>query len=206
LAQPKSPEATRICQQDLNEVIAAFVQDKPTIERGLFDPEVVSEELTQLRMGKIIKERYPELADEDQEAIRQHAIAAINLTQEAKRVIAEGGSTETANTAFVDGVRKYTMDVRELDIDLIDHINPFGAAYAILAKTMSEESLRQVQAIISAKRVTMTMEEARELAKRALKFKNEKGRASITAADAWEKRMAEGVAFLQRMRTEAARG
>jgi hypothetical protein len=207
LAQPKSPEATRICQQDLNEVIAAFVQDKPTIERGLFDPEVVSEELTQLRMGKIIKERYPELADEDQEAIRQHAIAAINLTQEAKRVIAEGDSTATANTAFVDGVRKYTMDVRELDIDLIDHINPFGAAYAILAKTMSEESLRQVQAIISAKRVTMTIEEARELAKRALKFKHEKGRApSITAADAWEKRMAEGVAFLQRMRTEAARG
>ena len=207
LAQPKSPEATRICQQDLNEVIAAFVQDKPTIERGLFDTEVVSEELTQLRMGKIIKERYPELADEDQEAIRQHAIAAINLTQEAKRVIAEGGSTETANTAFVDGVRKYTLDVRELDIDLIDHINPFGAAYAILAKTMSEESLRQVQAIISAKRVTMTIEEARELAKRALKFKNEKGRApSITAADAWEKRMAEGVAFLQRLRREAARG
>ena len=207
LAQPKSPEATRICQQDLNEVIAAFVQDKPTIERGLFDPEVVSEELTQLRMGKIIKERYPELADEDQEAIRQHAIAAINLTQEAKRVSAEGGSTATANTAFVDGVRKYTMDVRDLDIDLIDHINPFGAAYAILAKTMSEESLRQVQAIISAKRVTMTIEEARELAKRALKFRNEKGRApSITAADAWEKRMAEGVAYLQRMRTEAARG
>jgi hypothetical protein len=64
-----------------------------------------------------------------------------------------------------------------------------------------------VQAIISAKRVTMTIEEARELAKRALKFRNEKGRApSITAADAWEKRMAEGVAFLQRMRTEAARG
>jgi len=207
LAQPKSEEATRICQQDLNEVIAAFVQDKPTIEQGLFNPEVVSEELTQLRMGKIIKERYPELAEEDQEAIRQHAIAAINLTQEAKKVIAGAGNTESANTAFVDGVRKYAMDVRELDIDLIDHINPFGAAYAILAKTMSEESLRQVQAIISAKRVTMTLEEARELAKRALKFKQEKGRTpSITAADAWEKRMAEGVAYLQRMRTEAARG
>jgi hypothetical protein len=99
------------------------------------------------------------------------------------------------------------MDVRELDIDLIDHINPFGAAYSILAKTMSEDSLRQVQAIISAKRVTMTVEEARELAKRALKFKQEKGRTpSITAVDAWEKRMAEGVAFLQRMRAEAARG
>ena len=36
------------------------------------------------------------------------------------------------------------MDVRELDIDLIDRINPFGEAYAILAKTMSEDSLKQV--------------------------------------------------------------
>jgi superfamily II DNA or RNA helicase len=74
LAEPKSQEATRICQQDLNEVIAAFVQDKTTLERGLFDEELVPEELTQVRMGKIIKEKYPELDDEDQEAVRQHAI------------------------------------------------------------------------------------------------------------------------------------
>ncbi|GLI94401.1 hypothetical protein LMG27198_33930 [Methylocystis echinoides] len=37
LAEPKSEEAVRICQQDLNEVIATFVQEKPTLERGLFD-------------------------------------------------------------------------------------------------------------------------------------------------------------------------
>jgi hypothetical protein len=29
------------------------------------------------------------------------------------------------------------MDVRDLDIDLIDRINPFGEAYAILAKAMN---------------------------------------------------------------------
>jgi hypothetical protein len=208
LAEPKSPEATRICQQDLNEVIAAFVQDKTSIERGLFDPELVPEELTQLRMGKIIRDRYPELDEADQEAVRQHAVAALTLTQKAKEALLGGAEDiQTANTAFVDGVRKYAMDVRDLDIDLIDRINPFGEAYAILAKTMSEESLKQVQAVINAKRVTMTIEEARDLAKRALKFKQERGRLpSITAADAWEKRMAEGVAFLARMRAEAARG
>ena len=44
-------------------------------------------------------------------------------------------------------------------------------------------------------------QEARELAKRALKFKQERGRLpSITSQDAWEKRMAEGVAFLKRSR------
>ncbi|MFM7609822.1 MAG: DEAD/DEAH box helicase, partial [Alphaproteobacteria bacterium] len=141
LAEPKSPEASRICQQDLNEVIAAFVQDKTSIEGGLFDPELVPEELTQLRMGKIIRDRYPELDEAEQEAVRQHAVAALTLTQKAKEALLGGAEdAQTANTAFVDGVRKYAMDVRDLDIDLIDRINPFGEAYAILAKTMSEES------------------------------------------------------------------
>jgi superfamily II DNA or RNA helicase len=210
LVAPKSEEAQRICQQDLNEVIAAFVQDKTTIERGLFDSELVPEELTQLRMGKIIKDKFPELDEEDQEAVRQHAVAALNLTQKAKEVAlagADGDGDAGPNTAFIEGVRKFAMDVRELDIDLIDRINPFGEAYAILAKTMSEESLKQVAAVIGAKRVNLTIEEARELAKRALKFKQERGRLpSITSLDAWEKRMAEGVAFLQRMKAEAARG
>jgi superfamily II DNA or RNA helicase len=210
LAEPKSEEATRICKQDLNEVIAAFVQDKTTIERGLFDQELVPEELTQLRMGKIIKDKYPELDAEDQEAVRQHAITALNLTQKAKEVALgdpEGDGEKNPNTAFIEGVRRFAMDVRDLDIDLIDRINPFGEAYAILAKAMTEDSLKRVAAIISGKRATLTMEEARELAHRALKFKQERGRLpSITSTDAWEKRMAEGVAFLARMKAEAARG
>ena len=213
LAEPKSKEASRICQEDLNEVIAAFVQDKTALEKGLFDGEhadgeTLAQDLTQVRMGKIIREKYPELDEDDQEAVRQHAIAALNLTQKAKEIAVEGDDTErSANTAFVDGVRKFAMDVRELDIDLIDRINPFSEAYAILAKTMSEASLKQVAAVISAKKVQLTPEEARDLAKRALKFKQERGRLpSITSPDAWEKRMAEGVAFLARMKAEAADG
>ena len=209
LAEPKSKEAERICQQDLNEVIAAFAQDKTAAERGLFDEELVPEELTQVRMGKIIKDKYPELDEEDQEAVRQHAIAALNLTQKAKEVALgnDDEETEKGNTALIDGVRKFAMDVRELDIDLIDRINPFAEAYAILAKTMSEESLKQVQAIISAKKVQLTPEEARDLARRAVKFKQERGRLpSITSPDAWERKMAEGVAFLARMKAEAANG
>ena len=208
LKEPKTQEAERICREDLNEVITAFVQDKTSIERGLFDEELVPEELTQVRMGKIIKDRYPELDEDDQEAVRQRAIAALNLTQEAKKAANETGDGEIkANTAFVEGVRKYVTDVRELDIDLIDRINPFSEAYAILSKTMNEDRLKQVKAIMSGKQVKLTAEEARDLAKRALKFKQERGRLpSITSQDAWEKKMAEGVAFLARMKAEAANG
>lgn len=212
LVEPKSADAQRICREDLNEVITAFVQDKPALERGLFDEETLPEELTQVRMGKIVKDKYPDLDEEDQEAIRQHAIAALNLTQKAKEIVNQSkehnSDTELAkNTAFVDGVRRFAMDVRDLDIDLIDHINPFKEAYAILAKSMSEESLKQVAAVISAKKVNLTPEEARDLAKRALKFKQERGRLpELNAQDPWEKRMAEGIAFLARMKAEAARG
>lgn len=205
LAEPKSEQAQRICKDDLNEVITAFVQDKHTVERGLFDEEAVPEELTQVRMGKIIKEKYPDLEDEDQEAIRQHAVAALNLIQKAKENTTAGGDdSPTANTALIDGIRKFAMDVRGLDIDLIDQINPFGEAYAILAKTMSEDRLKRIKEVIEAKKVSMSLDEARELAKRALKFKQEKDRLpSLSAADPWEKKMAEGIAFLQRVAKEA---
>lgn len=204
LATPKSEEATRICQEDLNEVIAAFVQDKTTIERGLFDEELVPEELTQVRMGKIVKDKFPHLDAEDQEAVRQHAVAALNLTQKAKEVAAGSAlGEEKGNTAFVDGVRKFAMDVKELDIDLIDRVNPFGEAYAILAKTMSEESLKQVAAAIAAKRTSLTPEEAKVIAKRAVEFKRERGRLpSISSSDAWEKHLAEGAAAFVRFKDE----
>ena len=162
-------------------------------------------------MGKIVKEKYPELDEADQEAIRQHAIAALNLTQQAKNELTEGGNEAGGdakpNTALIAGIRKFAMDVRELDIDLIDRINPFSEAYAILGKTMSEDSLKQVAAAISAKRTNLTPDEARELAMRALKFKQERGRLpELTASDPWEKRMAEGVALLARMKAEAQNG
>ena len=200
LKLPKSVEATRICREDLNEVIATFVQDKSVVERGVFDPDVVPEELTQLKMGKIIREKYPELSEHDQEAVRQQAIAAMTLTQQATAVLTSDDDGEIkANTAFIEGVRKFALSVTELDIDLIDRVNPFEAAIAVLAKSMDAKTLLQVQAVINAKKDKLTYEDARALAERALEFKRERGRLpSLTSQDAWERKMAEGIAFLQR--------
>ena len=103
----------------------------------------MNEELTVVRMGKIIKDKYPGLGEEDQEAVRQHAVAALNLTQQAKQIVLDGAGSNgqpSVNTALIDGVRKFAMDVRDLSINLTDSINPFAAAYAILAKSMSEKT------------------------------------------------------------------
>ena len=51
---------------------------------------------------------------------------------------------------------------------------------------------------------SLTEDEARELARRALQFKNERGRLpDITSADPWEQLMAQGVAALARYRSQA---
>ena len=208
LKKPETPEATRICKEDLNEVVTSFIQDKTALERGLFDQEnTLPEELTQLRMGKIIRDRYPELSPGDHEAIRQHAIAVMNITQQAKMALGEPGtqSSDTAlgSTALIDGVRKF-INVRELDIDLIDRINPFDAAYAILGKAMDAKSLQQIQAVIGGKKISIPEDEARELAMRAVQFKTERGRLpTVNSADPWEQRMAEGVAAFARFRAQA---
>ena len=212
LAEPKSKEAERICREDLNELVTAFVQDKPSLEKGLFaGDELVPEELTQVRMGKIIQQKFPNLDAEDREAVRQHAIAALNLVQQAKKALDEEdddgagptGRVETQNTALIDGVRKFALDMRELEIDLIDHINPFSEAYAILAKAMTEERLKLVAEAIASKRTNLTPEEAKDLAIRAFRFKKERGRLpAVTSQDPWEKRMAEGAAAFVRYKDE----
>ena len=208
LTSPKSEKAQRICKEDLNEVIAAFTQDKEAIGRGLFDEELVPQELTQIKMGKIIKDKYPDLDDEDSEAVRQHAIAALNLTQMAKETINNNEEfNQRANTALIDGIRKFAMDVRDLDVDWIDRINPFSEAYAILSKAMTEKSLKAMASVISGKKSSMTIEEARDFARRALQFKKERDRLpDIKSADPWERRMAEGIAFLARVKSEEKNG
>jgi superfamily II DNA or RNA helicase len=208
LAEPKSDEAKRIIQEDLNELIAAVVQDKPTIEHGIFDRDMMPQEITQVQVGKIVRERHPDLAEEDQEAIRQRVVAAMAFAQNAQQAAArepneEGYQTERLNTAFVDGVRRFAMNVKELDIDLIDSINPFGEAYAILSKAMTEERLREIHAVVEARRIAITPEEAKELATRAVMFKRERGRLpSPMAADPWERRMAEGGKAFVRFKDE----
>lgn len=68
---------------------------------------------------------------------------------------------------------------------------------------MDEKTLKQVAATIAAKRISIPYEEARDLAVRAMRFKQERGRLpEITSQDAWERRMAEGVAALARYRAQ----
>ena len=60
------------------------------IESGLFDEALVPEELTQLQDGQDRERQVSRLDEEDQEAVRQHAVAALNLTQKAQEAAMAG--------------------------------------------------------------------------------------------------------------------
>ena len=209
LFQPKSDKAKEICREGINEIIQRFLQDFYSLEQGLFNQEAVPQEITQVRFGKIVQELHPDLDQNDAEAVRQRAVAAFVAIQSGKgQSNPEEPQTKSKdNTSLIDGIRRIFDNVRELNIDLIDSMNPFSEAYKILAKSMNEERLKEVAAIIEAKKVQLGHEEARELARRAISFKNERGRTpSILSADPWERKMAEGVAYLKRLREEQSNG
>ncbi len=201
LQEPTTPEGKRVCEEDIQDLVAAVCQDRPTMEQALFNEDNIPEETTILRIGNIVRQRCPDLPEEDQEAARQRVVAALTMVEMAKQghdARAEEGEEIQANTQLLDGVRRFVMDVRDLNVDWIDSINPFQSAYAIISKNMDANSLKQLKAVISAKKVKIPHEEARSLAKRAVEFKNERGRApSPTSTDAWERKLAEGVIALK---------
>lgn len=202
LKEPTTDEGKRVCQEDIKELVAAVLQDKPTVEQALFNDDAIPEETTIVRTMNIVRQRYPNLPEDDQEAARQRVVAAMSLIEAAKegrdKLVKEGEEIKP-NTQLLDGIRRYVMDVRDLDVDLIDSINPFQSAYSIMSINMDAKSLTQLKAVISSKKIELTYEEARTLALRAREFMKERGRPpSATSTDAWERKMAEGVEALKR--------
>lgn len=211
LRAPKSKEAQRICRNDVSEIIADFLQDNRIVERGTFDPDIMPAELTVAAMGRVVRERYPHINEGDREAIREHAVCALNALkairqQYGKDVTAKDVDIDVqtqANTAFVDSTRRFLLDVRELNIDLIESINPFEEAYSILSKSMDEERLRRISDQVRAKRTKITPEDAEMYARRAVAFIKAHGRKpDMNSQDSWEALIAEGAAAFMRYRKE----
>jgi hypothetical protein len=67
------------------------------------------------------------------------------------------------------------INIDELDMDLIDSINPFQKAYEILSKSVTEEVLRTIHGAIASTKISMTEQEAVSSWPRIHAFRKEKG-------------------------------
>ena len=183
-----------IIESDLNDLKATILQDEQMIKAipGNLDAEVINRVL----IPKIIKIKYPDLTDSEVEEVRQHVVI--------DSVIKTGQIIENGDKKFIKMADKF-VNIDELHIDLIDQINPFQRAFEILSKSVTTHVLKLIQESIESTRIEMTPEEAVILYKKIPAFKSEHGRMpDISSNDFNEKRMAESLIYLNKLRQERA--
>jgi superfamily II DNA or RNA helicase len=191
---PSSQRAKDIIESDINDLKAKIMQDEQMIKAmpGNVDPEVINKVL----IPKIIKETYPDLTDEEVEAVRQHIVV--------DSVIKNGTIEEVGDKRFIRMADSF-VNIDDIHIDLIDSINPFQKAFEILSKSVTASVFKAIQETIDATRITMTEEEAIILWPKIVNFKKKTGELpSIQSFDPQERRLAEAIIFLKEQKRKAA--
>ncbi|WP_299214455.1 DEAD/DEAH box helicase [uncultured Dokdonia sp.] len=191
---PSSQRAKDIIESDINDLKAKIMQDDTMLKAmpGNVDPEVINKVL----IPKIIKETYPDLTDEEVEAVRQHIVV--------DSVVKNGTIEEVGDKRFIRYAAGF-VNIDELNIDLIDTINPFQKAFEILSKSVTASVFKAIQETIDATRITMTEEEAIILWPKIKNWITKTGeQPSIQAFDPQERRLAEAIIFLKEQKRKAA--
>ena len=114
-------------------------------------------------------------------------------------VIKNGEVREVGDKRFIMMAGKF-VNIDELNINLIDSVNPFQRAFEILSKTVTKQVLKVIQDAIDATRIDITEDEARILWPKINLFVKEHGgqRPDVRSHDPLERRMAEALLYMQR--------
>ncbi len=192
---PTSQRAKDIIETDLNDLKAKILQDPQMLKAmpGNIEPEVINTVL----IPKIIREVYPDLDEENVEAVRQHVVV--------DSVIKNGTIEEQGDKKFIRMAGSF-VNIDDIHIDLIDQVNPFQKAFEILSKSVTTKVLKLIDEHIQSTKIEMTEEEAILLWPKIKEWvQNNKGeQPSIQAFDHKEKRMAEALVFLRELKRKKA--
>lgn len=192
---PTSKRAEDIIESDLNDLKAKILQDPQMLKAmpGNIEPETINTVL----IPKIIREVYPDLNEEDVEAVRQHVVV--------DSVIKNSTIEEQGDKKFIRMAGSF-VNIDEIHIDLIDKVNPFQKAFEILSKSVTTQVLKLIDEHIQSTKIEMTEEEAILLWPKIKEWvKNNKGeQPNIQAFDHKEKRMAEALVFLRELKRKKA--
>lgn len=195
MREPSSKRVRNIVEADLTELKANILQDPDMIKSlsGVVDTEVINKVL----IPKIIMNKYPDLTGTEVEEVREYLISDM--------VIRHSEMKEESDRRFIKLVDKF-INVEELNIDLIDTINPFQQAFEVLSKNMTPRVLKSIQECISAFKINMTDDEAAFLWPKINDFvKATRREPSLEALDPQERRLAEALLYIRQIKREQMR-
>lgn len=191
LAKPSTDHTKKIIEQDLTDLKASILQDdmiQAAISAGA-DSKVINKQL----IPKVIVTRYPELTQTEVEEVRQHLVADLTLSN-AKR--------DSENNKLLKMADKF-INIDELDIDLIDSVNPFQSAYEVLSRDVDSRTLSLIARVFDAKKADFTTDELRMLYPQIKAFQAEHKRSPRrNASNVEEQRLYFALAKLDELRRE----
>jgi hypothetical protein len=190
-AKPSTERTRQILESDLNDLSAAIFQDEAVLRAAMNPDEYATEVVNQVFIPKVIEQQYPDLTPEEVEEVRQAVVANGVFKSPSVSIEREG------NTKFVRMAEKL-INIDQLDIDLIDRINPFQRAYEILSKSVTADVLKTIHGAITSVKIAMTEEEAVALYPRIKAFVKEREiEPSLVSPSPLERRMAEALAWIR---------
>lgn len=176
-----------IVEEDINDLKAAILQDKDVTKAlsSTIDAEVINKVL----IPKVIKMRYPDLDEEELEAVRQYVVT--------DSAVKTGTISEVGDQKFITLANQF-INIEDISIDLIDTINPFQRAFEVMSKSVTVPVLKAIQDVLLASKIKITEEEALLTWPSILAFVKEQGREpDVHAADMKEQRYAEVLLYIR---------
>ena len=185
-----------IVENDLDTLVATTLSDR-NIREAIIG-EGMAEMITEVYIPKIIRETYPDLNEEEVDAVAKHTI--LTIATQGEQVV---GPDDSGNK-FIKIANKF-VNLNDLDINLIAEINPFQRAYEIVSKSLTPEVLRTIQYVIEDKHSEkLTDEEAILLFTKYLpKWREEnpgKTKPEITDGDPLARRIAMAIEHLRQLK------
>jgi len=213
---PVSPRVREILESGgVDEIITRLMNTTEVINPAITQ-KLEPQEVTEIELPKIITEIFPDLPAEEISFLGDLAKTKLVISSSGGIILEDGnaedagqnnsedheGSTNNGARAFLR-IGERLINVSQLDIDLIESVNPFQGAYEILSKSVTAPMLKTIQNYMTVQRSTMTEEEAILLWPEIRKFKAGFGKEpSQDSSSAFERRLAEALAFVRNKKAQ----
>ena len=164
--KPLSSAKTKlIVEEQLDDLKASVLQNDLVVKA--ISGSTTAEAITQTLIPKVIREKYPDLTDEEVEEVRQRFL--LDTIIKGNDIVDDKGNPVDFNAnqeeRESEGNRLIKLanrmiNIDQLSINLIDTINPFQRAYEVLSKQVDAPTLKVIQDTMAELKFDMSLEQA----------------------------------------------
>ena len=196
-----SAKARQIVEQQLDDLKADVLNNEMIVKA--ISGSTTAETINNVLIPKVIRERYPDLDEEEVEMVREHFVAD-TLFKGSEVIMDKCSESESEGNRLIKLSNRF-VNIDKLSINLIDRINPFQRAYEVLSKSVDAPTLRIIQDTIAEQKFDLTVEQAIIIFKGPLKSYIKEHNGQIPRLDDPDPKVREMAAAYQMLRNLKAR-